>query len=180
VTDSSAAERRAARAKVSYQHGEFEAAATGFAAAAQAYRHGGQELKAAEMENNQCVALVQLDRYQQAFQAVDGTAQTFEAAGDLEKAAQAHGNLGSALEGLGRLAEAETAYQRAAELFGQTGDSDQRAHTYKALARIRVRQGQPLDAVTTMQLGLTDSRSRSLGNRLLGWILQLPSRFLRG
>lgn len=180
MTDSTVAEQWASQGTRDYQHGEFEAAARSFGQAAEAYRQDSRPLLAAEMANNQCVAWIQIDRYSQALEAVAGTAETFEAAGELQRAAQAHGNLGSALEGLGRLDEAEAAYQRAAELFGQVGDSDQRAHTYKAMARLRVRQGQPLDAVTTMQLGLQDSRSRSLGDRFLGWILQLPSRFLRG
>ncbi|MGA9531328.1 MAG: tetratricopeptide repeat protein [Anaerolineales bacterium] len=180
MTTAAEAEHWANEGKRKYQDGDFETAASSFGQAAAAYRQDGQHLLAAEMANNQSVALAQLDRYDQAFRAVDGTASIFEAAGDLQKAAQAHGNLGSALEGLGRLDEAEAAYLRATELFGQIGDTDERAHTYKALARLRVRQGQPLDAVTTMQLGLQDSQSRSLSSRLLSWILQLPSRFMRG
>lgn len=180
MTAATDAKRLAQEGERHYRRDEYEAAADSYGQAAEAYRQDGLPLLAAEMANNQCVAWVQLDRYEQAHKAVVGTPEVLAGAGEIEKAARAYGNLGSALEGLGRLAEAETAYQQAVALFGQVGGSDERAHTYKALARLRMRQGQPIDAVSTMQLGLQDSRSRSLRNRLLSWFLQLPSRFMRG
>lgn len=180
MTTTADAKQLAREGEQHYRRKEFEAAAISFGQAAEGYRDNDQPQLAAEMANNECVAWVQLDRYQLAYEAVRGTPELLEGAGDHEKAARAFGNLGSALEGLGRLAEAESAYQRAVALFSEAGSSEERAHTYKALSRLRMRQGQPLDAVSTMQLGLQDSQSRSVSERLLGWLLQLPSRFLRG
>lgn len=172
------AEGSAATARKYYQQGEFEAAARSFARAEDAYNASGMEARAAEMANNRAVALLQLSRHRQAYQALADTPEVFERAGEQQLAAQAYGNLAAALEGLDQWNEAEINYRRALELFEAVGDRESVAHTAKAYSRLQLRHGQALEAVTTMQGALSARGDPSLRERFLRWLLQLPSRLL--
>ncbi len=89
-----------------FQKGQFESAANSFALAAEGYNSAGKPLDAAEMKNNQSVALLKGRNAQGAFDAVSGTESVFQTAGDIRRQGFAAGNEASALEALGRLDEA--------------------------------------------------------------------------
>ena len=59
--------------KQEYGKGNYLAAADLFSQAAQAYTSAQDELNAAEMKNNQSVALLQAGKAKEALQATDGT-----------------------------------------------------------------------------------------------------------
>ena len=67
----------AEQASQEYAKGEFAAAAGLFSQAAQAYSHARDDLNAAEMKNNQSVALLKAGQAKDALQVTDGTAVIF-------------------------------------------------------------------------------------------------------
>ncbi|MFT3890376.1 MAG: hypothetical protein QM730_01975 [Anaerolineales bacterium] len=73
------------KAKQEYEKGNYSIAATMFSQAAQAYSAAKDELNAAEMKNNQSVALIQAGKAKEAFQATDGTEAIFQQAGDVKR-----------------------------------------------------------------------------------------------
>jgi tetratricopeptide (TPR) repeat protein len=165
------------QAMAAYEDGKWPAAADLFAEARDAFAREGNDLKAAEMSNNLCVALLQSKRHKEAIAAVEGTWDVFLAHRDDLRAAKAYGNYASAQEACGEWAAAEAAYAKAAKLLQKAGDEETRAQTLAALSRLQLRRGKPLQAVTSMQSGMEDSSRLSIGRRFLRWLLGLPSRF---
>jgi len=137
-----------------YRQGDLAAASEGFAAARAAYDLAGDRPKAAEMANNQCVALVSLGRGAEAVRVVEGTAQVFAEAGDRVMAAKATGNLAAALEAAGRLEEAASAYDQALQEFHRAGDRTSEAETWQAFSRLQLRRGDALGAAASAQAAL--------------------------
>ena len=68
--------------KRAYQAGEYDTAARAFAGAAEGFSVASDEIEAAEMRNNQAVALLQGGRPEAALQALEGTDDIFAQAGD--------------------------------------------------------------------------------------------------
>ena len=90
----------AERGKQEYEKGKYLSAADLFSQAAQAYASAKDELNAAEMKNNQSVALLQAGKAKEALQATDGTEEIFQQTGDLKRQGIAISNRAAALEGL--------------------------------------------------------------------------------
>ncbi|HLO16073.1 MAG TPA: hypothetical protein VK206_14670, partial [Anaerolineales bacterium] len=110
--------------KQEYEKGNYLEAADLFLQAAQAYATTQDNLNAAEMKNNQSVALLQAGKVKEAFQATDGTEEVFQKAGDIKRQGIAVSNRAAALEGLKKWQEALAEYDRAASLFEQIGEGD--------------------------------------------------------
>jgi tetratricopeptide (TPR) repeat protein len=163
-------------ATAAFKAGQLDLAVETFRAARDAYEQDGDDLKAAEMSNNESVTLLKADRPQEALEAVRGTQEVFLAAGDERRAALAWGNIAAALESCGDLASAEDAYRQATALFANLDDDEARAYTHQALSRLQIRQGRAIEAVTTMQAGLETDHRLSLRNRIMRFLLRLPSR----
>jgi tetratricopeptide (TPR) repeat protein len=163
-----------------YESDHFEQAIEDLRAACSAYEEAGDQILAAEMRNNLCVVYLKLDQPKAALSAVEGTPEIFAAVGDDKRTAQAYGNLGSALEAIEHYDAAGDAYRKAVDLFAEIGETDDRSHTLKALSQMQLKQGQTLDAVASMQAGLEDQSQLGLGQRIIRWILKLPSRLLGG
>jgi tetratricopeptide (TPR) repeat protein len=173
-----APEARAVQAGRLYQAGDFQRAASSYQQAAASFREQGDKIKAAEMANNQAVALLQLDQAEAALEVLTGTPSIFKESGDLGKAAMAHGNLGQALAEANQPEAAKQHYQQALELFEQIGDQDSLKHTARALSQLQLKQGQAVQALFSMQRGVEGDRPTSLRDRLVRWLLRLPSRLL--
>ncbi len=161
-----------------YREGRLEEAIDGFTAARQAFLAKGDQGKEAEMASNLSVALLQVGQPQEALEAVKDTPTVFLNLGDSSRAAQAYGNLGSALDACGDHDRAEVAYRHAIDLFANLGDTERHNYTLQALSRLQLRRGKPLEAVTTMQVGLDDRPSLNFRDRLLRRLLRLPFRLL--
>jgi tetratricopeptide (TPR) repeat protein len=161
-----------------YQKGQMEQAIQGFMEARQSYTQQGDQLKAAEMANNLSVALLQAGRPEEAVEAVRGTTEVFTAHGDRLRAAQSMGNLGSALLACRDREAAEEALRRAAEMFAEVGDKQARAQTLKTLSQIQLGQGQPLQALASMQAGLEEGGTKGLGSRVLKRLLRFASKLI--
>jgi len=166
------------QAITAYREGRLEEAIDGFAAARQASLAKGNQGKEAEMASNLSVALLQAEQPQEALEVIKDTPTVFLNLGDMGRAALAYGNLGSALEACGDHDLAEVAYRHAIDLFANLGDTERHNYTLQALSRLQLRRGKPLEAVTTMQIGLDDQPNPNLRNRLLRRLLRLPFRLL--
>jgi tetratricopeptide (TPR) repeat protein len=143
----------AEQGKQEYEQGAYLAAADLFARAAQTYSSANDELNAAEMKNNQSVALLQAGKAKEALQATQGTEEIFEKAGDVRRQGIAVSNRAAALEGMRKWKEALTEYDRAASLFEQIGEGDMHSIVRKAAANINLKHGR----VTDSQMDVFDS-----------------------
>lgn len=143
----------AEQGKQEYEQGAYLAAADLFARAAQTYSSAKDELNAAEMRNNQSVALLQAGKAKEALQATEGTEEIFQKAGDVKRQGIAVSNRAAALEGMRKWKEALAEYDRAASLFEQIGEGDMHSIVRKAEANINLKHGR----VTDSQMDVFDS-----------------------
>lgn len=127
--------------KEEYAKGNHAAAANLFAQAAQAYADVQDELNAAEMKNNQSVALLQAGNAKGALEATQGTELIFQKAGDIKRQGIAVGNRAAALEGLKKYQDAIADYERAASLLEQAGEGDMHSVVRKAAANLHLKYG---------------------------------------
>jgi len=139
--------------KNEYGKGNFLGAADLFGQAAQSYKWAKDELNAAEMLNNQSVALLQAGKAREALQATEGTEEIFQKAGDIKRQGIAVSNRAAALEGLKKWKEALAEYDRAAALFEQIGAGDMHSTVRKASANINLKRGH----LTDSQMDVYDS-----------------------
>lgn len=139
--------------KAEYEKGNHAAAADLFLQAANAYQNAQDALNAAEMLNNQSVALLQAGKAQEALQATEGTEEVFQKAGDLKRQGLAVGNRAAALEGLRKTDEALAEYERAASLLEQAGEGDLHSVVRKAAANLNLKRGR----ITAAQMDVYDS-----------------------
>jgi tetratricopeptide (TPR) repeat protein len=158
--------------KTAFQEGQYESAAKTFQAAAQAFAAGRDELNAAEMRNNQSVALLQGGQARQALEAAAGTEEVFAKAGDRKRQGMAVGNQAAALEGLKRFDDALAAYERSAELFAEAGEGDLRAMVLKSAAAIKLKRGKVTESALKMIGSLEAKEKPSLFERLLKFLLR--------
>ncbi|HSG43752.1 MAG TPA: hypothetical protein VLA72_11405 [Anaerolineales bacterium] len=143
----------AEQGKDEYAKGNHASAADFFMQAAQAYKNAQDELNAAEMMNNQSVALLQAGKAQEALDATDGTEEIFQKAGDIKRQGIAVGNRAAALEGLKKVDEALEEYERAASLLEEAGEGDMHSVVRKAAANLNLKRGR----VTAAQMDVYDS-----------------------
>ncbi len=166
--------------KSAYGEKDYQQAADLFLAAEEGYRLKGEAVKAAEMANNRCVALIQAGENQDALDAVKDTIEIFEQDGETLLQAMALGNRASAYQALGELDLAIADYEQAEQLFRQLGKKDLRLDVSKSLSALQMRQGKTLEALGTMQAGVAEIERPTLKQRILKKLLSLPSRLLQG
>ena len=143
----------AEQGKDEYAKGNHAAAANLFLQSAQAYKNAQDELNAAEMMNNQSVALLQAGKAKEALEATDGTEEIFEKAGDVKRQGIAVGNRAAALEGLKKVDDALAEYERAADLLEKAGEGDMHSVVRKAAANLNLKRGR----ITAAQMDVYDS-----------------------
>jgi len=143
----------AEKGKQEYERGNHASAADLFLQAALAYKNAGDELNAAEMMNNQSVALLQAGKAKEALEATDGTEKVFKDAGDLRRQGTAVGNRAAALEGLKKFDEALAEYERAASILEEAGEGDMHSIVRKAAANLNLKRGR----VSAAQMDVYDS-----------------------
>lgn len=165
-------------AKAAYQTGDFSSAIHSFDKARMAAQAAGDEPLAAEMANNLSVAYLQNKQPHEALEAASGTDLVFEAAGEIAKQGMALGNIGTALEELRQLDQAAEHYQRAIELLSQAGETEYRSMVQKSLAAIKIRQGDHLGGIISMQQSYDGQKKLTPRERWLKQLLKLPFKFL--
>ncbi len=155
-----------------YQEGDFENAARLFGEAASAFQALGKPLDAAEMKNNQSVALLQSGDAQASFEATIGTPEIFAAGGDFRREGMAYGNQATALTALGKMNEAANSYQQAATALEKAGEDQLRASVMQAIAGIQLRQGKLMQALLSMQIGLAGVKHPTIKQKILRGLLR--------
>lgn len=164
--------------KKAYQAGEYTTAGRAFQAAAQAYRHQGDECMAAEMLNNSSVAYLLANEPHLAYQTVKDTPEVFQSAGDVRRAGLAFGNLGAALEALHQHPAAIQAYLQSSDLLEQCGELEQRAQVMQSLSALQLKSGRQFEALASMQSGLQGIRRPNPIQILLKKLLGVPFKLL--
>jgi tetratricopeptide (TPR) repeat protein len=163
----------AEQGKQEYAKGAFGVAADLFSQAAQAYGNVQDELNAAEMKNNQSVALLKAGKAEDALRATDGTEEIFQKAGDQKRQGIAIANRAAALEGLKKYNEALEEYNRAAVIFEQIGEGDMHSVVRKATAEIFLKRGY----IGNTQMDVLDSlrlvEKPTLTQRFLKFLMRL-------
>lgn len=164
------------KGKKEYEQGNFLAAADLFSQAAQAYTSIQDELNAAEMKNNQSVALLQAGKAKEALQATEGTEDIFQKAGDIKRQGIAISNRAAALEGLKKWNEALEEYDRAASLFEEVGEGDMHSMVRKTAANLNLKRGH----ITDSQMDVFDSlrlvEKPSLAQRIMKFFIRIGFR----
>jgi tetratricopeptide (TPR) repeat protein len=159
--------------KKEYAKNNFKAAAGLFAQAAQAYTSVQDELNAAEMKNNESVALLQAGNAKGALQATDGTEAIFQKAGDIKRQGVAVSNRAAALEELKKWQEALAEYDRAASLFEQAGEGDMHSIVRKAAANLNLKHGR----IGHSQMDVYDSlrlvEKPTFTQRIMKWLMRI-------
>ena len=159
--------------KKEYEKGNFLAAADLFLQAAQAYASSKDELNAAEMMNNQSVALLQAGKAKEALQATEGTEEIFQKAGDIKRQGVAVSNRAAALEGLKKWKEALAEYDRAALLFEQIGEGDMHSIVRKAAANINLKRGHLVDSQMDVYDSLRLVEKPTLTQRIMKFFMRI-------
>lgn len=162
--------------KREYEKGNYAAAADLFSQAAQAYASMQDELNAAEMKNNQSVALLQAGKAQDALQATEGTEEIFRQAGDLRRQGVAVGNRAAALEGLKKWKEALAEYDRAASLFERSGAGDMHSVVRKAAANLNLKRGRFNDSQLDIYDSLRLVEKPTLVERIMKFLMRIGVR----
>ena len=161
-------------AQSAYRRGNYQAALRSFLAAEESFRTRGDVVRAAEMINNQSVALLKIGENQAAYDVLAPTIAVFQESGDTRFLAMAYGNQAAALAALGEKEEAILKYQIAAEQFKRDGEDDLYTHTMQSFSTLQLRTGKPLEALASMRSGVNKIRHPKLKHRLLQKLLDLP------
>jgi tetratricopeptide (TPR) repeat protein len=161
----------AEKAKQTYQARDYAAAADLFVQAQNAYAGAGDPLMAAEMQNNQSVALLRGGNAQAALDAVQGTAGIFSEAADLRRAGMACANEASALQALKRSKEAIDCYKKAADALEKAGEGDLRVEVMQLLSMHYMRHFKFYEAILALQSGLAGVKNPTPRQRLMKKIL---------
>ena len=171
MADTHSAGEIADQARQSYQAGDYLQAAQVFAEAAAVYAGSGDAPMAAEMKNNQSVALLLSGDANAALQAVEGTEKVFADSKDPRRQGMALTNQASALEALKRTKDAIEIYKKAADALEAANEADLRADVMQLLAALYLRHLKLYDAIITLQSGLAGLKNPTAKQRLMKKIL---------
>ena len=163
----------AEQGKKEYEQGAYLAAADLFARAAGAYASARDELNAAEMKNNQSVALLQAGKSKEALQATEGTEEIFQKSGDIRRQGIAVSNRAAALEGMRKWKDALAEYDRAASLFEQVGEGDMHSVVRKAAANINLKRGRIVDSQMDVYDSLRLVEKPTLTQRFMKFLMRI-------
>lgn len=156
-----------------YSEKKFKDAGSLFGQAADLYSSNGDLLMAAEMKNNQSVALLQNGDAQASLDAVIGTDELFARNGDKKRQGMALANQASALDALKKKKEALELFERSEVLLAEAGENNLRADVLRSISKIKIGQGKFIDAVMSMQDGMIEIKEPTLKQRILKKLLFL-------
>lgn len=159
--------------KNEYGKGNYKAAAALFSKAAQAYASMQDVLNAAEMKNNESVALLQAGKAKEALQATDGTEDIFQKAGDVRRQGIAVSNRAAALEGLRKWQDALAEYDRAASLFEEGGEGDMHSVVRKAAANVNLKRGHVADSQMDVYDSLRLVEKPTFSQRIMKFLMRI-------
>lgn len=147
------------QAKRAYETGDLPAAAQLFSEAAETYAASGDAITAAEMKNNQSVALLRSGQAQAALDAALDTDKVFNIASDPRREGIAFANQASALEVLKRYDDAIEMYRKSADALAKADEGDLRAEVMQLLSALCLRRFKFYDAVISLQSGISGAKN---------------------
>ncbi len=159
------------QAKLIYQSRDYPAAIQAFAKAFSAYVDAGDASMAAEMKNNQSVALLRNKQAQAALEAAQGTDEIFAGVGDSRRQGIALANQASAFEALKKYNEAIDFYSRSAEALEKAEEFDLRLEVMQLLSSLHLRRFKFFDAIIALQSGLALIKNPTPRQRLMKKLL---------
>ncbi len=163
-----------------YRAGRFEDAIAAFAQAQQAFVAEADMKQAAETANDRGVAARQAARFDEAEAAFGDARRLFAELGDPAGQGQVVGNLGALAESRNQNDQAASLYKEAIALFETAGATDLQAETWRALSRLRMKQGQWFAALGAYDAGLTGVKHLTPTQSLLRRLLKTSRRLLSG
>ena len=152
--------------------------AAAFSQAAADFQSRGLDLMAAEMRNNQCVALLKANQPQQAFDVVQGTVQIFFEEGETLKQAIALANEATALKELGQNQQAIDRFSQAADLFDHLNEREMYMQTMQSLSGLKMKTRNIPGAIISLQQGLESMEKPNLRQKLLLKLLKIPQNMI--
>ena len=161
-----------AKGKKAFAEKKYNEAADFFLQAAEGFTAGRAGLLAAEMKNNQSVALVQAGKPQEALDAVLETDKVFEGAQDIKRQAMALGNQAAALEGLNKYDAAIEKYEHSAALFGSVDEGDLQAMVMKSAAALKLKTGKITESAFKMMGYMDVKKTPTLFERIMKFLLR--------
>ena len=163
----------AQKGKQEYEQGNYLAAADLFSQAAQVHSSMQDELNAAELKNNESVALLQGGKAKEALRATEGTEDIFQKAGDIKRQGIAVSNRAAALEALKKWSEALSEYDRAASLFEQVGEGDMHSMVRKTAANLHLKRGHIADSQMDVYDSLRLVEKPTLTQRIMKFFMRI-------
>ena len=163
-----------------YRAGRFEDAIAVFAQAQQAFLADADMKQAAETANDRGVAARQAARFDEAEAAFADARRLFAELGDRTAQGQVVGNLGALADSRNQNDQAASLYKEAIALFEAAGAADLEAETWRALSRLRMKQGQWFAALGAYDAGLTGVKHLTPTQRMLRRLLKTSRRLLSG
>jgi len=170
----------AKQGKSHYRGKKFLPAAESFQQAAEQYQANGKPLLAAEMRNNQSVALLVAKEPQKALDAVRGTSELFLEAGENTKAGMALANQATALMDLGQSEAALEVFTRAGDCFQSANEGDLYLQTMQSISSIQFKSRDVMGALFSMRRGLEGVEKPTWRQKLLKNLLSIPDKLLNG
>ena len=161
-----------------YKNGKFEQAAELFSQTVVIYMEEGEVLLAAEMKNNQSVALLQNKQPGLALDAVRGTSEIFKEAGDKLKWAMALANEATAGKELGNTEDAIEKFTQAADLFNNLNEQKMYLQTMQSISALKLKTRNIPGALFSMQDGLEGLEKPNLRQKFLLSLLKIPRNLI--
>ena len=152
--------------------------ADAFSLAAADFQHQGFNLMAAEMRNNQCVALLKANEPQEALEVVQGTDQVFLEEGEILKQAMAVANEATALKELGLDQRAIERFSQAAAIFDRLNEREMHLQTMQSLSGLKLKNRNIPGALFSLQEGLEGLEKPNLRQKILLTLLKIPQNMI--
>ena len=157
---------------------QYLEAADRFSQAAGEAAARGAITQAAEMRNNQAVALLLAGKPGLAEDALQGTSEVFRDAGDAIKRGMALANQATARKDQGKLPAALEDFSQAAEIFRDAGSSQLYLETMQSISALKLRSRDLAGAVYAMRSGLAAIPKPTWRQKLLHKFLDIPYQLL--
>jgi tetratricopeptide (TPR) repeat protein len=161
-----------------FRAGRFEDAIAAFAEAQSAFLAEGDCAQAAECANDLGVAARQAARFDEAEAAFGEARKLFSNLDDPKSLGQVVGNLAALAESRNQNDPAAQLYKQAIALFGEAGEADLAAETWRALSRLRMKQGKWFQAMGAYDAGLDGVERLTLTQQLLRRLLKTSRRLI--
>ena len=161
-----------------FRAGRFEDAMAAFAEAQSVFLAEGDRAQAAECANDLGVAARQAARFDEAEAAFGEARKLFANLDDPKSLGQVMGNLAALAESRNQNDSAAQLYKEAIARFDEAGEAELAAETWRALSRLRMKQGKWFQALGAYDAGLDGVKRLTLTQQVLRRLLKTSRRLI--